>query len=55
MATSINLEEKELQVLIKATGTCMEKCRSGGPIKGCEDCQTLERIMDKITKARSNT
>lgn len=37
---TLELTEDEVRVLKLAVKTCIEKCKQGGPLKGCEDCGT---------------
>lgn len=45
---TLELTEDEVRVLKLAVKTCIEKCKQGGPLKGCEDCGTLEKILLKL-------
>lgn len=45
---NIALADEEIIVVIKAMEICLKKCQSGGAEKGCDDCTTLAKVLDKI-------
>jgi len=45
---TLELTDREKDVLLKAITTCIEKCRQGGAEEGCSDCETLENILTKV-------
>jgi len=42
----LTTEEKE--VLLKAIEHCLKACKAGGVDEGCPDCETLEKIKQKL-------
>ncbi len=51
---SIDLDQKQLQILIMSVKHCMESCKEGGKASGCKDCESLEKILSLLEKAKSN-
>lgn len=45
---TLNLDDKEIKLLRKSIEHCMETCHSGGPHHGCENCEALEGILQKL-------
>lgn len=46
---NVRLTEKELELLKMSINHCLETCAQGGDDKGCTDCETLKRVLDKIS------
>ncbi|MGE5417862.1 MAG: hypothetical protein ACM3UZ_14085 [Acidobacteriota bacterium] len=47
MAT-INLTEKEIELLKKSINHCLETCEEGSG-SGCTDCEALREVLNKLT------
>jgi len=46
--TAIVLTPEERDVLLKAIDHCLKACKAGGVDEGCPDCETLEKIKQKL-------
>jgi len=46
--TELILTPEEREVLLKAIDHCLDTCKSGGAVSGCPDCETLEKIKQKL-------
>lgn len=47
----VELTAAELGILKQSARYCLQKCRSGGPAAGCEDCGLLEQALRKMEQA----
>lgn len=45
---AVNLTEKELELLKKSIKHCLDTCKQGGMRNGCEDCEALEVVYQKL-------
>ncbi|GAV22421.1 hypothetical protein [Carboxydothermus pertinax] len=46
--TEVVLTPAEKEVLLKAIDYCLKACKAGGVESGCPDCETLEKIKQKL-------
>lgn len=52
MMKTITFEEKEIELLKASINNCLKTCKEGSAEHGCKDCQALEAILDKLSRAR---
>lgn len=45
---TISLEENEISLIKLALKHCMDTCKKGGKAQGCEDCERVQRLLDKL-------
>lgn len=47
---NISLSDKEIEILKKSVNHCLETCADGGSEGGCPDCESLNSILEKLSK-----
>lgn len=45
---TLELNEKEFELLKKSINHCLETCKNGSGKDGCTDCATLEEVLKKL-------
>ena len=45
---TLELNEKEIELLRKSINHCLETCKNGSGKDGCSDCVTLEEVLKKL-------
>lgn len=45
---TLNLTEKEIDLIKKSISHCLSTCKEGGSKDGCTDCAALEEIQKKL-------
>lgn len=48
MAT-LNLSEKEVELIKKSLNHCLQTCKDGGAKNGCTDCEALEGVLKRLS------
>lgn len=56
MTTHLDLEQKDLRILVQSLGNCLKTCetKAAKPDSPCEDCDAardLQRRLEKLLKA----
>lgn len=46
---TLNLNEKEAELMKKSINHCLETCKNGSGKDGCTDCAALEEILKKLS------
>jgi len=49
---SIQLNEKEIDLLKKSVEHCLKTCKQGSAEQGCQDCLALEAVLVKLDNAK---
>ncbi|HEX3030084.1 MAG TPA: hypothetical protein VHT34_12455 [Clostridia bacterium] len=45
---TLELNEKEIDLLKKSIKHCLETCKNGNGKDGCTDCAALEEVLKKL-------
>jgi hypothetical protein len=45
---TLDLNEKEIDLLKKSINHCLQTCKDGGPEQGCTDCAAIEEVLNKL-------
>ena len=45
---SIDLNDKEIELLKKSINHCLSTCKDGGSKDGCTDCAALEAVLRRL-------
>ncbi len=45
---TLTLNDNEVYSLRMSIKNCIESCREGGTGKGCEHCQALQGVLDRL-------
>ena len=48
---SVNLSEKEVELLKKSINHCLETCEDKGKESECTDCEALQNVLVKLSNA----
>lgn len=46
---TLDLNQKEVELLKKSINHCLDTCKKGGSKDGCTDCSTLEELLKRLT------
>ncbi|MFZ3171803.1 MAG: hypothetical protein WA118_07480 [Carboxydocellales bacterium] len=45
---TLNLTEKEVELLKKSIQHCLDTCDENGPDNGCKDCTAIEAVLKRL-------